>query len=111
MKRTGILEVDALTEKLVRGLFLAAPDAQVFLVPGNNERARNLAGEYPCWTLDTYQDVIDEADVIVTGGERHALHGIARQVQLHSTQPLGLWCRGSLLRTCKNCSDTRSTSD
>ncbi|UWS43269.1 pyrroline-5-carboxylate reductase [Klebsiella variicola] len=88
MKRTGILEVDALTEKLVRGLFLAAPDAQVFLVPGNNERARNLAGEYPCWTLDTYQDLIDEADVIITGGERHALHGIAGQVQLHSTQTL-----------------------
>ena len=86
MKRTGILEVDALTEKLVRGLFLATPDAQVFLVPGNNERARNLAGEYPCWTLDTYQDVIDEADVI--GGDRHALHDIARQVQLHSTQTL-----------------------
>lgn len=88
MKRTGILEVDALTEKLVRGLFLAAPDAQVFLVSGNNERARNLAGEYPCWTLDTYQDLIDEADVIITGGERHALHGIAGQVQLHSTQTL-----------------------
>lgn len=88
MKRTGILEVDALTEKLVRGLFLAAPDAQVFLVSGNNERARKLERESPCWTLDTYQDVINEADVIITGVDRHVLDKIANQVQLRSTQTL-----------------------
>lgn len=88
MKRTGILDVDVLTEKLVRGLFLATPDAQVFLLSGNNERARKLEREYPCWTLDTYQDVIDEADVIITGVDRHALDEIANKVQLRSTQTL-----------------------
>ncbi|WP_249337120.1 hypothetical protein [Serratia plymuthica] len=42
MKRVGILDVDELTEKLARGIFLAVPEAQVFLVSGNNERARRL---------------------------------------------------------------------
>lgn len=88
MKRIGILEVDALTEKLVRGLFLAAPDAQVFLVSGNNERARKLGREFPCWTLDSYQDVINETDVIITGVDRHALDEMANQVQLRSAQTL-----------------------
>lgn len=88
MKRVGILDVDGLTEKLVRGIFLALPEAQVFLVSGNNERARRLERELPCWTLDNYQDVIDEVDVIITGVDQHALNAIARQVQLRSSQTL-----------------------
>ncbi|AHY08351.1 NAD(P)-binding domain-containing protein [Serratia plymuthica] len=88
MKRMGILDVDELTEKLVRGMFLAVPEAQVFLVSGNNERVRKLERELPCWTLDHYQDVVDEADVIITGVGRHALNEIASQVQLRSSQTL-----------------------
>lgn len=88
MKRMGILDVDELTEKLVRGMFLTVPEAQVFLVSGNNERARRLERELPCWTLDNYQDVVDEVDVIITGVDRHALNDIANQVQLRSSQTL-----------------------
>ncbi len=69
-------------------MFLAAPDAQVFLVSGNNERTRKLGREFPCWTLDSYQDVINETDVIITGVDRHALDEIANQVQLRSAQTL-----------------------
>ncbi|MEE4407343.1 MULTISPECIES: NAD(P)-binding domain-containing protein [unclassified Serratia (in: enterobacteria)] len=88
MKRVGILDVDELTEKLVRGIFLAVPEAQVFLVSGNNERARRLERALPCWTLDHYQDVVDEADVIITGVDCHAMNEIANQVQLRSSQTL-----------------------
>lgn len=88
MKRMGILDVDDLTEKLVRGMFLAVPEAQIFLVSGNNERARRLERELPCWTLDHYQDVVDEADVIITGVDCHAMNEIANQVQLRSSQTL-----------------------
>jgi len=88
MKRVGILDVDDLTEKLVRGIFLAVPEAQVFLVSGNNERARRLERELPCWTLDHHQDVVDEADVIITGVDCHAMNEIANKVQLRSSQTL-----------------------
>ncbi|MGB8663259.1 MAG: NAD(P)-binding domain-containing protein, partial [Serratia inhibens] len=88
MKRVGILDVDELTEKLVRGIFLAVPEAQVFLVSGNNERARRLEREFPCWTLDHYQDVVNEADVIITGVGCHTMNEIANQVQLRSSQTL-----------------------
>ncbi|WP_047606255.1 NAD(P)-binding domain-containing protein [Rahnella aquatilis] len=65
MKRIGILGIDALAEKWVRGLLQAVPDAQVFLSPGNSERAQRLAREFPCWTLDNHQAVIDEVDIII----------------------------------------------
>lgn len=88
MKRIGILDVDALTEKLVRGLFRAVPDSQIFLFCGNNERARKLSIDLPCWTPDSYQDVVDEVDVIILGGEYHSLRKIAPQVQLRCPQTL-----------------------
>ena len=88
MKRIGILDVDALTEKLVRGLFRAVPDSQIFLFCGNNERARKLSVDLPCWTLDSYQDVVDEADVIILGGEDHYLRKIAPKIQLRCPQTL-----------------------
>ncbi|MFP8579721.1 hypothetical protein ACLH17_25070 [Klebsiella pasteurii] len=62
MKRTGVLGVDALSEKLIAGFFQAETGAQVFLSPANSERAQRLAREFPCWTLDNHQAVLDEAD-------------------------------------------------
>lgn len=62
MKRTGVLGVDALSEKLTAGFFQAETGAQVFLFPANSERAQWLAREFPCWTLDNHQAVLDEAD-------------------------------------------------
>jgi len=88
MKRIGILNVDALTEKLVRGLFRAVPDSQVFLFCGDNERARKLSIDLPCWTPDSYQNIVDEVDVIIIGGESDSLREIAPQVQLHGSQTL-----------------------
>lgn len=44
--------------------------------------------ELPCWTLDNYQDVIDEVDVIITGVDCQAMNEIANQVQLRSAQTL-----------------------
>ena len=88
MQRIGILNVDAFTEKLVRGLFCAVPDSQVFLFCANNERARKLAVDLPCWTPDSYQNVVDEVDVILIGGDSDSLHDIAPQVRLRGTQTL-----------------------
>ncbi|CAI0788547.1 TPA: NAD(P)-binding domain-containing protein [Serratia fonticola] len=74
MKRIGILGVDAVNEELIRGLFQAAPDALVFLWPGNSERAQKLAREFPCWTMDNQQSVIDEADIIIISVANDALN-------------------------------------
>lgn len=72
MKRIGILGDDMLTEKLVSGLFQAVPDAQVFLSPGNSERAQRLAREYPCWTLDNHQaDLVKSSRVNMPHRENH----------------------------------------
>ncbi len=74
MKRIGILGVDAVNEELIRGLFQAAPGALVFLWPGNSERAQKLAREFPCWTMDNQQSVIDEADIIIISVANDALN-------------------------------------
>lgn len=88
MKRIGILGVDALTEKLIAGFFHAIPDAQVFLSPANSERAQRLAREFPCWTLDNHQAVIDEVDVIIISVAPDNLNELARGVQLRNSQTL-----------------------
>lgn len=88
MKRIGILGVNALSEKMVRGLFQAVPDVQVFLSPGNSERAQKLAREYPCWTLDNHQAVIDEVDVIIIDVYPSDLEELANCVRLRSSQTL-----------------------
>ena len=88
MKRIGILGVDALTEKLIRGFFQAAPDAQVFLFPANSERAQRLAREFPCWTQDNHQAVIDEADVIIISVNPDTLNELARGVRLRDSHTL-----------------------
>ena len=88
MKRIGILGVDALTEKLIRGFFQAAPDAQVFLFPANSERAQRLAREFPCWTQDNHQAVIDEVDVIIISVAPDTLNELSGSVQLRNSQTL-----------------------
>lgn len=88
MKRIGILGVDALTEQLVRGFFRARPDAQVFLYPGKSRIAQMLAGEFPCWTLDSPGSVIDEADVVIINAGPEALYELAKHLQLRSSQTL-----------------------
>lgn len=88
MKRIGILGVNAVTEELVRGLFQAIPDAQVFLWPGNSERAQNLAREYPCWTMGNQQSVIDEADVIIISVANDALNELLNCAQWRSSKTL-----------------------
>ncbi|MFZ4257154.1 NAD(P)-binding domain-containing protein [Raoultella terrigena] len=88
MKRIGILGVDALTEKLIRGFFQAAPDAQVFLFPANSERAQRLAREFPCWTQDNHQAAIDEVDVIIISVAPDTLNELSGSVQLRNSQTL-----------------------
>ncbi|MBW5850757.1 MULTISPECIES: NAD(P)-binding domain-containing protein [Yersinia] len=88
MKRIGILGVDALTKELIRGLFQAIPDAQVFLSPGNSERAQRLAREFPCWTQDNHQAVIDEVDVIIISVDPDTLNELSNGVQLRNSHTL-----------------------
>lgn len=98
MKRIGIVEVDTRTELLVRVIFKAMPDAQVFLSIGSGETAQRLAREYPCWTLDSHQAVVDEADIIFTNTNRHALVELARCIRLRRTQTLISLAAGIQLR-------------
>ena len=88
MKRIGILGVDALTEKLIAGFFQAVPDAQVFLSPANSERAQSLAREFPCWTLDNPQAVIDEVDIIIISVAPDTLSELSGGVKLRNSQIL-----------------------
>ena len=88
MKRTGILGLDALTEALVRDLFLADPDAQVFIFPGTGERAQRLSQEFPCWTLDDPQALVDEVEVLIVCLDAAALTEICARVQLPRTLTL-----------------------
>lgn len=88
MKRTGILGLDALTEALVRDLFLADPNAQVFLSPGTGERAQRLSQEFPCWTLDDPQALVDEVEVLIVCLDAAALTEICARVQLPRTLTL-----------------------
>jgi pyrroline-5-carboxylate reductase len=82
MKRTGILGLDALTEALVRDLFLADPDAQVFLSPGTGERAQRLSQEFPCWTLDDPQALVNEVDVLIISSDAASRPELYARVQL-----------------------------
>ena len=82
MKRIGILDVNVVTEKLVRGLFLAIPDVQLFISPGFSETAQALASEFPCWTMDTNQGVIDEAEIIIINSAADELKNLAETIQL-----------------------------
>ncbi|WP_413722571.1 NAD(P)-binding domain-containing protein [Sodalis sp. RH23] len=88
MSRIGILGVDALSEKIITALFLAVPDLQVFLSPGNGERAQRLARAFPCWTLDDHQAVTDEVEIIILSVAPHALADMAKQLKMRSTQTL-----------------------
>jgi len=81
MQRIGILGIDAVTEELIRGLFQAVPDVQVFIWPGNSERAQKLAQEFPCWTMGNQQSVIDEADVIIISVANDALTELSNYLQ------------------------------
>lgn len=82
MKRTGILGVDALTDVLVRDLFRTTPDAQVFLSPGSGERVQRLSQEFPCWTLDDPQALVDEVEVLIISLDADALAELCARVQL-----------------------------
>lgn len=88
MKKIGILGVDALTEELIRGVFQAVPDAQVFLSPGNSERAQRLAREFPCWTQDNDQAVIDEVGIIIISVDPDTLNELSNSLQLRNSQTL-----------------------
>ncbi|WLI75897.1 NAD(P)-binding domain-containing protein [Kosakonia sp. H02] len=88
MAKIGILDVDALTETLLRGLLHAIPDLEVFISPGHCERAQTLAREFPCWTMDTNQEVVDEADIIIISVAADTLDNLAESVQLRSSQTL-----------------------
>ncbi|MBV7405622.1 hypothetical protein [Enterobacter sp. ENT03] len=82
MKRTGILGVDALTDVLVRDLFRTTPDAQVFLSPASGERVQRLSQEFPCWTLDDPQALVDEVEVLIISLDADALAELCARVQL-----------------------------
>lgn len=88
MKKIGILGVDELTAQLVRQLFLAAPDAQVFLSPGQPERINALAMDFPCWTMADNQAVIDEAELLLVSWPLYALPELASQIRLRPAQML-----------------------
>ncbi|WP_241522394.1 NAD(P)-binding domain-containing protein [Chimaeribacter arupi] len=88
MKRVGILGVDLRAEGVIKALFKAAPDAQVFLSPGNSEAAQNAAREYPCWTLDNHQAVVDEADIIFINTAPAALPALAGSIALRPSHTL-----------------------
>lgn len=88
MKRTGILGVDALTDALVRDLFRTTPDAQVFLSPASGERVQRLSQEFPCWTLDDPQALVDEVEVLIVCLDAAALTEICARVQLPRTLTL-----------------------
>lgn len=88
MKRMGILGVNTHTESLIRELFKAIPDAQIFLSPGSSESAQILAREFPCWTLDSHQALVDEVDIIFINADRNALHELSRSLTLHRSHTL-----------------------
>lgn len=82
MKRIGFLGVDTLTESLVKLLFKAVPDTQIFISPGSGEPAQKLAKEYPCWTQDSHQAVVDEAGIFFINIDRHALNRLSSGIKL-----------------------------
>ncbi|MCU6668227.1 NADP oxidoreductase [Enterobacteriaceae bacterium H4N4] len=88
MGRIGFIGADAHTESLIRSLFKAVPDAQIFLSPGSSESAQRMATQYPCWTLDSHQAVVDEADIIFVVTDRKGLHEISLGSVLGSGQTL-----------------------
>lgn len=74
--------MDALTDVLVRDLFRTTPDAQVFLSPGSGERVQRLSQEFPCWTLDDPQALVDEVEVLIISLDADALAELCARVQL-----------------------------
>lgn len=74
--------MDALTDVLVRDLFRTTPDAQVFLSPASGERVQRLSQEFPCWTLDDPQALVDEVEVLIISLDADALAELCARVQL-----------------------------
>lgn len=88
MNRIGFLGLNEISESIVKEIYRNAPDTQVFIYPANCSRVQKLATEYPCWTLDDSQSVIEEAEIVILSEFHSELNIIYESLKLHSMHTL-----------------------
>ncbi|WP_321945323.1 NAD(P)-binding domain-containing protein [Paraburkholderia sp. J10-1] len=88
MFKLGILGVGDLTEKMVRGFLRGGLPVEVYLSPGNHEKAQGLARDAACRVMPDNQAVVDHADIVLIGVRPAQLPDLARDLVIRPEQKL-----------------------
>lgn len=84
MCRIGFIGLNSLSESIIMAIFRAMPETQVFLYPSDCSRVQKLATAFSCWSLDDYQSVSEEAEIIILSPCRCDLSLIFQSLHLTS---------------------------
>lgn len=84
MSRVGFIGLDELSEGLIMAIYSALTETQVFLYPSDCSHVQKLARVYPCWTLNDFQSVSEESDIIFLSTAFNNLTQVSESLNLHS---------------------------
>lgn len=103
MQSIGILGVGELTEKVVIGLRRSGFSGRVLLSPRNQERALQLSRLWACEVMQSNQQVVDGASLLLLGVRPEVVDALANEVQLKPGQTLVSLVAGVKLAELQRC--------
>lgn len=83
MSRVGFIGLDEMSEGIIMAIFSTVTDTQVFLYPSSCSLVQKVARVYPCWTLDDFQSVSEESEIIFLSTAFNDLTHVSQSLNLH----------------------------
>lgn len=83
MSRVGFIGLDVMSEGIIMAIYSTVTDTQVFLYPSDCSLVQKVARVYPCWTLDDFQSVSEEAEIIFLSTAFNDLTQVSQSLNLH----------------------------